>query len=187
MACLPIGKEQGLGALIRQRLEDRRGIAGPRAVVESQHHLAFAQEIVGLELLEAETGPAGGIDFNHTGDAERIWIPAEWARRGGGIGTVGRWKCWRDLRAVEMRLVAPMALARCACTGIAREAIVPVTSTGSATFVSIAGAAGSRTVSARPSVKLITPTATVTAPAAAKTVILRITLSPRAQKPSFAV
>src|SRR5262249_3899331 len=39
---------------------------------------------------------------------------------------------------------------------------------------------GSRIVGARPSMKLITPTATETTPAAAKTVILRITVSPNA-------
>ena len=86
-------EKQGLGALIRERLKDRRGVAGPRAVVESQHYLVFAQEIVDFKLFEAEAGPAGCIDFHHAGDAERIWIAAERARRGGGLGTVGRWKC----------------------------------------------------------------------------------------------
>src|SRR3974390_423958 len=71
----------------------------------------------------------------------------------------------------------------CVCAGeIGREVIVPVTSSVSATFVGMAAATESRTVSARPSVKLITPTATATAPAATKTVILRITLFPRTQK-----
>jgi hypothetical protein len=45
------GKEQSLGALICKRFEDRLCISGPWAVVESQHHLAFAKEIVRLELL----------------------------------------------------------------------------------------------------------------------------------------
>ena len=87
------GEEQGLGALIRECLEDRRGVAGPWAVVEGQHHLVFAQEIVGLELLEAEAGPAGGIDLHNAGDAERIRIPAGWTRRSGDIGTVERREC----------------------------------------------------------------------------------------------
>jgi hypothetical protein len=39
---------------------------------------------------------------------------------------------------------------------------------------------GSRTASVRLSIKLVTATATVTAPATDKTVILRITLSPSA-------
>ena len=58
------GKEQSLGALICKRFEDRLCISGPWAVVESQHHLAFAKEIVSLELLEAETGAARGINLN---------------------------------------------------------------------------------------------------------------------------
>ena len=78
------GEEQGLGALIGKRLEDRQGVARPRSVVEGQHHLVVAQEIVGFELLEAEAGAAGGIDLNHARDAERIRIPAGRARRGGG-------------------------------------------------------------------------------------------------------
>ena len=52
--------------------------------------------------------------------------------------------------------------------------MVPVTSSGSTTFVGMTVATGFWTV-VRPSVKLIIPTATVTAPAAAKNVILRIT------------
>ena len=67
----------------------------------------------------------------------------------------------------------------CAGAGIGRETIVPVTSSGSATFAGMAVATGSRTVSARPNVKLIAPTATTTAPAAAKTIILRIALFPQ--------
>jgi len=59
---------------------------------------------------------------------------------------------------------------------------VPVTSSDSASFAGMVVATGPRTVSARPSVKLIAPTATAMAPAAAKTVILRITLFPRTQK-----
>ena len=76
--------------MIREGLEDRRSVARPRAVVEGQHHLVFAQEIVGLELLEAEAGPVGGIDLHHAGDAERIRIPAGQTRRGDDIGTAGR-------------------------------------------------------------------------------------------------
>jgi hypothetical protein len=70
----------------------------------------------------------------------------------------------------------------CVCAdGIGREAIVPVANSDSASFAGIVVATGPRTVSARPSVKLNAPTATAMA-AAAKTVILRITLFPRTQK-----
>src|SRR5512139_2494391 len=79
------GKEQSLGALICKRFEDRLCISGPWAVVESQHHLAFAKEIVSLELLETETWAARGIDLNDTRDAERIRILAD-GLRGGGVG-----------------------------------------------------------------------------------------------------
>ena len=60
------------------------------------------------------------------------------------------------------------------CAGIGRETMVPVTGSGSTTFVGMTVATGFWTV-VRPSVKLIIPTATATAPAAAKNVILRIT------------
>jgi hypothetical protein len=65
-------EEQRFGALILQRLENRRRIAGPRTVVESQHDLAGLQEIVGLELFRSEARSACGVDFNHTRYAERI-------------------------------------------------------------------------------------------------------------------
>ena len=51
---------------------------------------------------------------------------------------------------------------------------------GSATFADVAFAMGSWTASVRLSIKLVTATTTVTAPATDKTVILRITLSPSA-------
>ena len=79
---------------------------------------------------------------------------------------------------VETLPVAPTARAR----ELEVEAIVPVTSFASATFGGMAAATGSRAVIARPSVKLITPTTTAAAPAAAKTVILCITLFPKRRK-----
>jgi hypothetical protein len=66
----------------------------------------------------------------------------------------------------------------CTCAEIGHEEIVPVTSCCSAIFAGMTLATGSRTGIARPSAKLIIPTANVTAPAVAKTVILRITGSP---------
>ena len=51
-----------------QRLEDHRRVVRPGAVVEGQHDFVVAQEIVLLEMLEAEGGAAGGVDLD---DARR--------------------------------------------------------------------------------------------------------------------
>jgi hypothetical protein len=40
----------------------------PGPIVEGQHHLTFAKEIMALEVLEAEAGAAGGVDLDHTAD-----------------------------------------------------------------------------------------------------------------------
>ena len=69
-------EEHGLGALVGQRLEHALGVAGPGAVVEGQHDLVVAQEVIGLEVLEAEAGRAGGVDFHHALDAEGFRIVA---------------------------------------------------------------------------------------------------------------
>src|SRR5258708_33176456 len=50
-------EEDGLGAVRRECCEHRLGILWPRPVVEGEHHLAFPQEIMGLEVFEAKTGP----------------------------------------------------------------------------------------------------------------------------------
>src|SRR2546429_6738499 len=65
-----------LGAVRRERGKHRRGVLRPRAVVEGEHHLAFAQEIMALEVLEAEAGAAGCVDFDHPRDAQGIGIAA---------------------------------------------------------------------------------------------------------------
>jgi hypothetical protein len=44
--------------------------------VESKHDLAFAQEVMAFEMLESEAGPAGGVDFDDTGNAQGIGIAA---------------------------------------------------------------------------------------------------------------
>ncbi len=69
-------EEQGLGALVGQRLEHRRRVERPRTVVKRQHHFLVGEEIELLEMLEAETGSAGGVDLDHAADAERIRIGA---------------------------------------------------------------------------------------------------------------
>ena len=64
-------EEDRLDAFGGQRLEHgRRG--RPRAVVEGQHDFVVAQEVVLLEMLEAEARTAGGVDLDRAGDAERI-------------------------------------------------------------------------------------------------------------------
>jgi hypothetical protein len=61
----PNGEEDRLRAVCGEGGEHCRGVLRPGAVVESEHHLAFAQEIMVLEMLETEAGPAGGVDFDH--------------------------------------------------------------------------------------------------------------------------
>src|SRR5215213_7164247 len=84
---LPDRKEDRLSALRLERSEHRRGVARPRAIIESQHHLARPQEIVALEVLETEAGTTGGVDLYDTGDTERVGIGATsrraWGSRDG--------------------------------------------------------------------------------------------------------
>ena len=75
-------EEDRLGAVRLQRREHGRGVLRPGAVVEGQHDLAFAQEVVALEMLEAEAGAAGGVDLDDARHAECIGIAR--ARRGRG-------------------------------------------------------------------------------------------------------
>ena len=69
-------EEDRLGAMRGERGEHCRGVLGPRAVIEGEHDLAFAQEIMALEVLEAEAGAAGGVDFDHPRDAQGIGVAA---------------------------------------------------------------------------------------------------------------
>jgi hypothetical protein len=55
-------EEDRLGAMRGERGEHGWGVFGPWAVVESEHHLAFPQEVVALEVLESEAGAAGRKD-----------------------------------------------------------------------------------------------------------------------------
>ena len=79
-------EEHRLGALVGERLEHRGRIDGPRTVIEGQHDFLVRKEIELLEMLEAETRPASGVDFDHARDAERVGIGASLIRlreRGG--------------------------------------------------------------------------------------------------------
>jgi hypothetical protein len=50
-----MGKKMA-GAVRGERGQHRWGILWPRPVVEGEHYLAFAQEVMGLEMLKAESG-----------------------------------------------------------------------------------------------------------------------------------
>ena len=68
------GEEDRLRAVRGKRREHRRGIFWPRSVVESEHHLALAQKVVGLEVLEAKTGTTRRVDLDHARDAKCVGI-----------------------------------------------------------------------------------------------------------------
>ena len=87
-------EEDCLGAMGGQRRQHRGRIFRPGTVVEGQHHFAGPQEIMLLEVLEPELRAAGGVDFYHARDAQRVRV----ARAGGGggcracgLGGGGRW------------------------------------------------------------------------------------------------
>ena len=69
-------EEDRLGAVSGEGGEHCRGVLPPGAVVEGEHHLAFAQEIMALEVLESKAGSASGVDFNHTRNPQGIGIAA---------------------------------------------------------------------------------------------------------------
>ena len=94
-------EERGPHAFIGQRLE-HGGRGRPRAVVEGQHHFLVAQEVVLLEVLEAEARAAGGVDLDRAADAERVRIGAlrrrDRARRGRARRRGSRGGCRRGRR-----------------------------------------------------------------------------------------
>jgi hypothetical protein len=67
-------EENRLGAVRGERGEHGGGVLRPRAVVECEHDLAFAQEVVALEVFEAEAGAAGGVDLDHPCDPQSIGV-----------------------------------------------------------------------------------------------------------------
>src|SRR5205085_12267418 len=54
-------KKHRLGAFVRQRLEHCRGMARPRAIIECQHDFPVGEKVELLEMLEAESGSARGV------------------------------------------------------------------------------------------------------------------------------
>src|SRR5947209_3169000 len=70
----PDREESRLDALSGECREHGRSIARPRAVVERQHDLPRFQEIMRLEMLEAESGSAGGIYLHDARQTKRVRI-----------------------------------------------------------------------------------------------------------------
>ena len=60
---MPIAKNVALHAFIGKRIEHRRR-SRPGPVIERQDDLLVAQEVVHLEMFEAETRAAGGVDLD---------------------------------------------------------------------------------------------------------------------------
>jgi hypothetical protein len=70
-------EEGRLQAFVGKLLEHGGRVARPRAVVEGQDDFLVAQEVVLLEMLEAEAGTAGRIDLDNAG-----LTPPGWSRAG---------------------------------------------------------------------------------------------------------
>ena len=68
------GEEDRLGAVRGKCGKHGLSVLRPRPIVEGQHHLTFAKEIMGLEVLEAKAGAAGGVDLDHTADPQSVGI-----------------------------------------------------------------------------------------------------------------
>jgi hypothetical protein len=67
-------EEDRLGAVRGECGKHRLSVLRPGPVVEGQHHFAFAQEIVGLELLGSKAGATGGVDLDHPADPQSVGI-----------------------------------------------------------------------------------------------------------------
>ncbi len=79
-------KERGFQTIVGERLEHGGGILRPRTVVERQHDLLLVEEVILLEMLEAEAGAAGGVDLDDARQAHAAGLVAcrNVARRRGG-------------------------------------------------------------------------------------------------------
>ncbi len=95
-------KERRLHTMVGERREDCRCVVQPRAVVKRQHHFAGLEEVMLLEVLEAEARSASSVDLNGARCAERVRIarargrcgePAARARRGSLRHHLRRWRC----------------------------------------------------------------------------------------------
>ena len=93
VACSPISKNVALRQLSASALSTAGVLLGPRAVVEGQHHFVVAQEIVLLEVLEAEGRAARRVDFDDARQAHSAGLVACGNAVGRGGCTRG---CGRD-------------------------------------------------------------------------------------------
>ncbi len=73
-------EEDRARAMRGERVDHRHRALRPRAVVVGQHDLAGLEEVVLAEMLEAEAGPAGGVDLDRARNAKRVRIA------GAGLG-----------------------------------------------------------------------------------------------------
>ena len=74
VACSPISKKVALRHSSASALSTASVLPGQRAVVESQDDFLVAQEVILLEVLEAEAGTAGGVDFDDTRQAHAVGL-----------------------------------------------------------------------------------------------------------------
>src|SRR5262249_60004837 len=90
--CVLADLEEGrLEAFVGKYLEHGGRVAWPGTVVEGQDDFLVAQEVILLEMLEAEAGTAGGIDLDDPGEPHAAGSVAR--RNGGGGGRRPRPRC----------------------------------------------------------------------------------------------
>src|SRR4051812_1818079 len=97
------GEECGLDALRPECAQHRRRVPRPGTVVKRENDFAIAQEVMLLEMLEAEARPACRVDLHHARNAERgrVAAPGLRGRLRGGRNRSGRerGRTWRQRRA----------------------------------------------------------------------------------------
>src|SRR5262249_31593811 len=67
-------EEDRLGAVCGERGEHRLRILRPGAIVECKHYLAFAQEIIALEMLEPKAWAPSSVNLDHPCDPQSIGV-----------------------------------------------------------------------------------------------------------------
>ena len=87
---MPIGKKIALVQWAASAASTAERVLRPGPVIEGQHDLAFPQEVVALEMLEAEARTAGGVDLDGASDPQAHWdCRHKRRRRSCGAGGVG--------------------------------------------------------------------------------------------------
>src|SRR5262249_61844593 len=82
------GKERCLDALRCECGEHCRRITWPRAIIECQYDFALLEEVMSLELLEAESRPTGRVYLHYARHSERVRI----ALASGNCKRSDRWR-----------------------------------------------------------------------------------------------